>query len=182
MRLSPLDCTSYANGGTLTTDASGNVVCAADDGGAGSTVAGADTQIQFNNGGSFGAAANFTFSSSTGKLAVPYASTTALTTGTQWFTGLANSGLGVDANGKVYAAATSTLADIGGTLALSQIAAVGASTVLANLTGGSAAPTAIATSSLFAAMDGQILEGSTARGRASPPPPSPPASRMQTAL
>ena len=116
MRLSPLDCSSYANGGTLTTDASGNVVCAADDGGAGSTVAGADTQIQFNNGGSFGAAANFTFSSSTGKLAVPYASTTALTTGTQWFPSLANSGLGVDANGKVYAAATSTLATISGIL------------------------------------------------------------------
>src|SRR5207342_388190 len=40
------------------------------------------------------------------------ASTTEFTTGTQWFTSLANSGLGVDANGKIYAAATSTLATI----------------------------------------------------------------------
>ena len=157
LRLSPLDCTSYANGGTLTTDASGNVVCAADDGGAGSTVAGADTQIQFNNGGSFGAAANFTFSSSTGKLAVPYASSTALTTGTQWFTDFASSGLGVDANGKVYAAPTSTLSTISGTLALTQLANQNPNTVLANGTAGSAAPTAIATSSLFAALAGQIL-------------------------
>ena len=244
LRLSPLDCTSYANGGTLTTDASGNVVCAADDGGAGSTVAGADTQIQFNNGGSFGAAANFTFSSSTGKLTLPNASTTNLTasyaSSTQGFfgslsigplsgilkataglvsaaspgfdyespltfgypltrslnaislafgttttntwthqifsslfatnasttnatttnlyiTGLSNSGLGVDANGKVYAAATSTLANISGTLALTQLANQNANTVLANATAGSAAPTPISTSSLFAALDGQVL-------------------------
>lgn len=79
LRISSLDCTGYANGGTLTTDGSGNVVCATDDGGAGSTVAGSDTQVQFNSGGGFAAAASFTFSSSTGKLAVPYASTTALT-------------------------------------------------------------------------------------------------------
>ena len=236
LRLSPLDCSSYANGGTLTTDASGNVVCAADDGGAGSTVAGADTQIQFNNGGSFGAAANFTFSSSTGKLTLPNASTTNLTasyaSSTQGFfgslslgslsgvlkatgglvsaaspgsdyespltfgypltrslnaislafgttttntwthqifsslfasgasttnatttnlhiTGLSNSGLGVDANGKVYAAATSTLSNISGTLALTQLANQNANTVLVNNTAGAAAPTAIATSSLF---------------------------------
>ena len=236
LRLSPLDCTSYANGGALTTDGNGNVVCSADDGGAGSTVAGADTQIQFNNGGSFGAAANFTFSSSTGKLTLPNASTTNLTasyaSSTQGFfgslslgslsgvlkatgglvsaaspgsdyespltfgypltrslnaislafgttttnswahqifsslfalsasttnatttnlhiTSLTNSGLGVDANGKVYAAATSTLATISGTLALTQLANQAANTVLANGTGGSAAPTAIATSSFF---------------------------------
>jgi hypothetical protein len=86
LRISSLDCTGYANGGTLTTDASGNVVCATDDGGAGSSVAGSDTQVQFNSGGSFAAAASFTFSSSTGKLAVPYASTTALTAlGTGYF-------------------------------------------------------------------------------------------------
>ena len=161
LRLSPLDCTSYANGGTLTTDASGNVVCAADDGGAGSTVAGADTQIQFNNGGSFGAAANFTFSSSTGKLAVPYASTTALTTSAQWFTGFTSSGLGVDANGKVYAAATSTLATISGQLNLSQIANQAANTVLVNNTAGAAAPTALSTSTfaatLYSGTPGQTL-------------------------
>ena len=161
LRLSSLDCTSYANGGTLTTDASGNVVCAADDGGAGSTVAGADTQIQFNNGGSFGAAANFTFASSTGKLAVPYASSTALTTGAQWFTSLSNSGLGVDANGKVYAAATSTLATISGQLNLSQIANQAANTVLVNNTAGAAAPTALSTSTfaatLYSGTAGQTL-------------------------
>ena len=85
------------------------------------------------------------------------ASTTLQTVGTQWFTSLTNSGLGVDANGKVYAAATSTLSTISGTLALTQLANQNANTVLANATGGSAAPTAIATSSLFAAFDGQIL-------------------------
>ena len=78
LRVSSLDCTGYANGGTLTTDGSGNVICATDDGGAGSTVAGSDMQVQFNSGGGFAAAASFTFASSSGKLAVPYASTTAL--------------------------------------------------------------------------------------------------------
>ena len=86
LRVSSLDCTGYANGGTLTTDASGNVVCATDDGGAGSSVAGSDTQVQFNSGGGFAAAASFTFASSSGKLAVPYASTTAFTAlGTGYF-------------------------------------------------------------------------------------------------
>ena len=89
LRLSSLNCTGYANGGTLTTDGSGNVICATDDGGADSSVAGADTQIQFNSGGGFGAGANFTFVSSTGKLAVPYASTTAITaSGTGYFNAL----------------------------------------------------------------------------------------------
>ena len=54
------------------------MICATDDGGAGSTVGGSDTQVQFNSGGGFAAAASFTFASSSGKLAVPYASTTAL--------------------------------------------------------------------------------------------------------
>jgi hypothetical protein len=85
------------------------------------------------------------------------ASTTLQTVGTQWFTSLANSGLGVDANGRVYAAPTSTLSTIGGQLALTQLATQNANTVLANATGGSAAPTAVGTSSLFAAVDGQIL-------------------------
>jgi hypothetical protein len=39
---------TYGNGGKLTTDALGDIVCAADQGGAGSTVAGTDKQIQFN--------------------------------------------------------------------------------------------------------------------------------------
>ena len=86
------------------------------------------------------------------------ASTTRLTTGTQWFPSLSNSGLGVDANGKVYAAATSTLANISGTLALTQLANQNANTVLANATAGSAAPTAIATSSFFGTgIGGQVL-------------------------
>ena len=79
LRFSALNCSSYGNSGKLTTDAFGNVVCAADQGGAGSTVGGADTQIQFNNSGSFGASINFTFSSSANKLTVTNASTTNLT-------------------------------------------------------------------------------------------------------
>ena len=86
LRIDSLDCSSYGNGGKLTTDASGNVSCAADQGGAGSTVAGSDAQVQFNSSGGFAAAASFTFASSTGKLAVPYASTTAFTAiGTGYF-------------------------------------------------------------------------------------------------
>jgi hypothetical protein len=72
------NCSSYGNGGKLTTDAFGNVVCAADQGGAGSTVAGSDTDIQFNSDGSFAASSNFTFSSSTNTLTVTNASTTNL--------------------------------------------------------------------------------------------------------
>jgi hypothetical protein len=79
INLSATNCSSFGNGGKLTTDAFGNVVCAADQGGAGSTVAGADTQIQFNSGGSFEANSAFTFSSSTQKLAVTNASTTNIT-------------------------------------------------------------------------------------------------------
>ena len=68
------------------------------------------------------------------------ASTTNATTTNLYITGLTNSGLGVDANGKVYAAATSTLATISGSLtravtgslALSSIAQIAANTVLAN--------------------------------------------------
>lgn len=49
---------------------------------------------------------------------VTNATTTNATTTTLYFTGLASSGLGVDATGKVYAAATSTLSNISGTLAI----------------------------------------------------------------
>ena len=72
------NCSTYGNGGKLTTDAFGNVICSADQGGSGSTVGGADTQVQFNSGGGFAGSASFTFSSSTGKLTVPNASTTNL--------------------------------------------------------------------------------------------------------
>ena len=78
MKFSTTNCSTYGNGGKLTTDPLGNVICAADQGGSGSTVAGADTQVQFNNGGTFAASSNFTFSSSTNKLTVTNASTTNL--------------------------------------------------------------------------------------------------------
>ena len=77
VKLTNLDCSSLGNGGTLTTDASGNVVCAADDGGSAS-VGGSDTHVQFNSNGSFTGSAAFTFSSSTNLLKVPSASSTLL--------------------------------------------------------------------------------------------------------
>lgn len=70
---------------------------------------------------------------------------------------LTGGGLGISSAGQVYSAATSTLSTISGTLALSQLANQAANTVLANLTGGSAAPTAISTTSLFAGTNGQVL-------------------------
>lgn len=79
LRLSGSNCSTFGNGGKLTTDASGNVSCAADQGGSGSTVGGADTQIQFNNNGAFAGSSSFTFSSSTARLTITNASSTALT-------------------------------------------------------------------------------------------------------
>ena len=35
IRLTGFNCTTFVNGGTLTTDASGNITCADDDGGSG---------------------------------------------------------------------------------------------------------------------------------------------------
>jgi hypothetical protein len=72
------NCSSYGNGGKLTTDAFGNVICAADQGGSGSTVAGANTQVQFNDGGSFGANSAFTFDKTNARLTVTNASTSNL--------------------------------------------------------------------------------------------------------
>jgi len=43
IRLSGFDCTGYTNGGVLTTDASGNIVCANDEGAAGGTITGSGT-------------------------------------------------------------------------------------------------------------------------------------------
>jgi len=48
-------------------------------GGGGGTPGGADTQVQFDSGGGFAGSSNFTFSSSTNKLAVTNASTTNIT-------------------------------------------------------------------------------------------------------
>lgn len=76
INLANINCSTYGNGGKLTTDPFGNVVCAADQGGSGSTVAGANTQVQFNGYGGFAAASNFTYATSTNTLTVPNASTT----------------------------------------------------------------------------------------------------------
>ena len=79
LNLSTLNCSTFGNGGKLTTDALGNVTCAADQGGSGSTVGGADTQVQFNSGGSFTGSSAFTFASSSALLTVTNASTSNLT-------------------------------------------------------------------------------------------------------
>lgn len=79
LKFSATNCSTFGNGGKLTTDALGNVTCAADQGGSGSTVGGADTQVQFNSGGSFTGSSAFTFASSSALLTVPNASTTNLT-------------------------------------------------------------------------------------------------------
>ena len=96
LRVSTLDCTGYANGGTLTTDANGNVVCAADDGGAGSSVGGGNTQVQFNDAGSFAGDTGFTYDKTADRVTVVNASTTNLTaayaSSTQGFFGLLSAG------------------------------------------------------------------------------------------
>jgi hypothetical protein len=53
-------------GQTLITDGTGNLTWGA--GGGGGTPAGANTQVQFNNAGSFGASANFTYTTGTSTL------------------------------------------------------------------------------------------------------------------
>lgn len=71
LRLSYLNCSAYSNGGTLTTDALGNVVCANDDSGAGGASAGGlDTQVQYNNSGSFDGSSGLTYNSTTQHLTV----------------------------------------------------------------------------------------------------------------
>lgn len=120
LRVSSLDCSSFGNGGKLTTDAFGDVVCATDQGGAGGTVAGTNSQVQFNNGGSFGASASFTFATTSTRLTVTNASTTAfsssyasstdLRAGTLSLSGLAQNALLIGgANGAVAQVATSSL-------------------------------------------------------------------------
>lgn len=71
--------------------------------------------------------------------------------------GLSNGGLGVN-GGLVYSGPTSTLSTISGTLALTQLATQAENTVVANGTGATAAPTAVATSTFFGSpTPGQIL-------------------------
>jgi hypothetical protein len=79
INLSTINCSTFGNGGKLTTDAFGDVICAPDQsGGAGSTVAGSNGQVQFNSGGSFAASSAFTYATTTNTLAVTNASTTNL--------------------------------------------------------------------------------------------------------
>lgn len=59
------------NGYVLTTDGTGNLSWAAGGGGGSGTVAGSNTQIQYNNAGAFGATAGFTFDNSTNLLSAP---------------------------------------------------------------------------------------------------------------
>jgi len=60
------------NGYVLQTDGTGNLTWTAQTGGSGNgTPAGANTQIQYNNAGNFGATAGFTFDSGSGALNVP---------------------------------------------------------------------------------------------------------------
>jgi hypothetical protein len=54
LTISTANCSTFSNGGKLTTDASGNVTCGNDQsGGAGSTPGGANGAVQFNSSGSF---------------------------------------------------------------------------------------------------------------------------------
>ncbi|HVM73394.1 MAG TPA: hypothetical protein VMU13_00750, partial [Candidatus Paceibacterota bacterium] len=76
LSLTSTNCSGLGNGGKLTTDASGNIICGADQGGAGSTVAGTNGQVQFNAFGGFGASSNFSYSTTTNTLTSVNASTT----------------------------------------------------------------------------------------------------------
>lgn len=108
-RFSGLNCSANANGGTLTTDSNGYVSCADDDSSAGGgsypfQVAGnaTSTLTQFNGGLTAYASSTIT------SLTVTNGTTTNATTTNLAFTGLTSGGLGVNANGQVYKAATTT--------------------------------------------------------------------------
>ena len=93
--LADLNCSTYGNGGKLTTDGSGNVICAGDQsGGTGSTVAGSNGQIQFNGYGTFGATSALSFATSSGTLTAPTVTSTDSSatnaTSTTLFSALAN--------------------------------------------------------------------------------------------
>jgi len=70
-----LPTTAGTNGYFLQTDGTGVLSWAAGGGGGGGSVAGADTQVQFNDAGSFGAAAAFTYLKTTNTLQLGVAST-----------------------------------------------------------------------------------------------------------
>ncbi|MGJ0531820.1 beta strand repeat-containing protein [Methylocystis sp.] len=96
LKLAATDCSVLGNGGKLTTDAFGNVTCAADQSGAGGSVGGLNTQVQFNDGGVFGGNAGFTYDKTAQRVAVTYASTTGVTasyaSSTQGFFGTLSAG------------------------------------------------------------------------------------------
>lgn len=81
LNLRSINCSPFGNGGKLTTDAFGNVYCSDDygsTGGAG-TPGGLNTQVQFNDSGSFGGDAGFTYNKTADRITVVNASTTNLT-------------------------------------------------------------------------------------------------------
>ena len=98
INLPTTNCSTFGNGGKLTTDSSGNVICAGDQGGSGSTVAGANGQIQFNGFGSFGASPALAFATSTGTLSAPTISSTNVSTANATSTTLAVTGTASTSN------------------------------------------------------------------------------------
>jgi hypothetical protein len=81
LQLSGANCTQFNNGGKLTTDASGNVVCGNDTSGSGSgTPGGSNTYVQFNDAGSFGGNAGFAYDKTANRATLAFASTTAIST------------------------------------------------------------------------------------------------------
>ena len=79
LTVNTLNCTIFVNGGKVTTDTNGNLVCMDDEAGDGSGAAGLATQIQFNSGnGVFGASSNFTWNSTTNTLTVTGTTTTSV--------------------------------------------------------------------------------------------------------
>ncbi|MEK7505954.1 MAG: hypothetical protein AAB597_03640, partial [Patescibacteria group bacterium] len=70
-----LDCSGLSNGGTLTTDGQGTVLCAADDSGGAATAAGASGQLQFSDGTTLAASSNLFFNNTYGFLGLGGTST-----------------------------------------------------------------------------------------------------------
>jgi len=74
--------TGGTSGYYLQTDGTGNLSWAAGGGGGGGTPGGSNTQVQFNDGGSFGGNANLTFNKTTGALTINATSSNTIITGT----------------------------------------------------------------------------------------------------
>lgn len=162
------------NSGNVLTWSGGSFGCAADQTSAGGAnpftwttnfgvITAATTSILNATAGIFASSTSHFTLASTTALNTRFATTTFATTtqqtitGNLWLTALSAGGLAIDGAGKVYSGPTSTLSTISGSLALTQLAAQAANTVIGNGTGASAVPTAISTTSLFAATPGQVL-------------------------